>query len=237
MRKVISDMVRQLGHEVVGTAKNGQEAVELVLALRPDVITLDIEMPVMNGLQALEMIMSKSPTPVLMLSTLTSQGAVETIKALELGAIDFMTKPTSIFKVSTPENIKELGEKLEAANAIDRNKSIRLTQSRLIQRKPSADSSLNQQPACRLPPSMKGAARNFKKIIAIGTSTGGPVALQEVISNLPAQLNASIVVVQHMPPNFTNSLAERLDSMSELTVKEATQDEILKRGTVYIAPG
>lgn len=237
MRKVISDMVRQLGHEVAGTAKNGQEAVEQVMTLKPDVITLDIEMPFMNGLQALEIIMNKCPTPVLMLSTLTAEGAKETIKALEIGAVDFMTKPTSIFKVSTPENIKELGEKLEAANSVDRNKNIKLTQSRLIKRKPGQESQVINQPVFRLPPNLKGGIGSFKKIVAIGTSTGGPVALQEVISNLPAQLNASVVVVQHMPPNFTNSLAERLNAMSELNVKEAVNDEIMRRGTVYIAPG
>lgn len=237
MRKVISDMVRQLGHEVAGTAKNGQEAVEQVMALKPDVITLDIEMPFMNGLRALEIIMSKCPTPVIMLSTLTAEGASETIKALEIGAVDFMTKPTSIFKVSTPENIRELGEKLEAANGIDRNKNIKLSYSRTLKRKTDSGPSLQNQPVFRLPPNLKGKMGSFKKIVAIGTSTGGPVALQEVISSLPAQLNAAVVVVQHMPANFTNSLAERLDAMSELAVKEATHDEVLRRGTVYIAPG
>lgn len=238
MRRVVGDMVRQLGHEVAGTAKNGQEAVELVLTLKPDAITLDIEMPVMNGLDALEIIMSKCPTPVIMLSTLTAQGADETMKALELGAMDFMTKPSSIFKVSTPENIRELGLKLEAAKMNGGKRRLLAAQSaKVIRKKPVSSAVGDQKSVLRLPPNIRTEVNHYKKLVVIGTSTGGPVALQEVISNLPAQLNAAVVVVQHMPANFTNSLAQRLNAMSDLIVKEAQHDEVLRRGTVYIAPG
>ncbi len=217
MRKVLSDMVAEIGFEVAGTARNGKEAVERVKELRPDLVTLDIEMPVMNGLEALEIIMKECPAPVLMLSTLTEDGAAETFKALQLGAVDFMTKPTSIFKVSAPEVFKEFRNKLEAAG-----------QSRLLKNR--SFQQIKKDGA-------KQAGENFAKIVAIGTSTGGPIALQEVIGKLPVGLNASFVVVQHMPPKFTKSLAERLDSISGMRVKEAENNEVMQREVVYIAPG
>lgn len=228
MRKVVGDMIKAIGHDVIGTAKNGKEAVELTMSLKPDVLTLDIEMPIMNGLDALKRIMETCPTPVVMLSTLTEAGAAETIEALELGAVDFMTKPTSIFRVSTPENIQELKFKLEAAAAS------RLRRPRPVTSKPTIRTNVASTVFSRRAAAQRGGAQ---KLVAIGTSTGGPVALQEVVSRLPADLNAPVVIVQHMPANFTHSLANRLDSVSALDVKEAEHDEIMRKGAVYIAPG
>lgn len=241
MRKVLSDMVTELGFDVAGTAKNGREAIDMVSLMKPDVVTLDIEMPIMNGLDALSIIMKEHPTPVVMLSTLTMDGAEETLKALELGAVDFMTKPTSIFKVQTKENLAELKFKLEAAaNSSVTAKLKMLSRMPKLKKQPRMEPSKDVKDALkdmRLTGRLVGELNRFKKLVAIGTSTGGPMALQEVISHLPAQLNAAVVVVQHMPAKFTKSLADRLDSLSDVSVKEAEHGEMLKRGTVYIAPG
>lgn len=226
MRKVIADMVESSEKlTVVGTAKNGSEAIRLIKSLKPDVVTLDIEMPVMDGLTALEQIMKESPTPVIMLSSLTKQGAQETLKALDLGAVDFITKPSSLIKVSTPQMREELISKIEA----------------------SSHARLSATKKCLKPPpkerigftSYKPAStfRHFKKVIAIGTSTGGPRALQDVIPYLPKDIDASILIVQHMPPGFTKSLAERLNSMSQIGVKEAEHGDVMQAGWAYIAPG
>lgn len=226
MRKVLSDMITEIGFEIAGAARNGKEAIGFIKELKPDVVTLDIEMPVMNGLEALEIIMKECPTPVVMLSTLTEEGAEETFKALQLGAVDFMTKPTSIFKVSTPENLRELKDKLESAA------QSKLQKNGALQRRGGVGSAEGAQRQRRA-----SDGRGFKKIVAIGTSTGGPIALQEVMSRLPAGLKVPLVVVQHMPPKFTKSLAERLNDISELYVKEAENNEIIREETVYIAPG
>ncbi len=230
MRKVLSDIISNSNKmEVAGTAKNGEDAIEKIKSLKPDVVTLDVEMPVMDGLTALEKIMSESPIPVVMLSSVTKEGADATLKALELGAIDFISKPSSIFKVNTDDIVNEINEKILVASKVKFRKPM----------KPSITSKKEpviQQPVQRSIPSGKKGSR-IDKIIAIGTSTGGPKALQEVVPKLPGDLNASAIIVQHMPPKFTKSLAERLDSMSEFTVKEAEDRELLKPGYAYIAPG
>ena len=229
MRKVLTDIIGDSDiMEVVGTAKNGEEAIQKINSLSPDVVTMDVEMPVMDGLTALEKIMDESPIPVIMLSSYTKEGADATLKALELGAIDFISKPSSIFKVNTEDIIKEINEKVQIAAKAKFNRIVRRTESRPVRKtvtKPSTPRS----------PVSKGS--KVEKIIAIGTSTGGPKALQEVVPKLPGDLNASVIIVQHMPPKFTKSLAERLDTMSEFSVKEAENRDVLKPGHAYIAPG
>lgn len=226
MRKVISDLINSMAKfEVIGTAKNGKDAIEKIKELNPDVVTMDVEMPIMDGITALEKIMKETPCPVLMLSSLTKEGADATIRSLELGAIDFITKPSSIFKVKTEDTKKELLEKLEiAANVKFKNTYTNFT-------KP-----IHREMIKSLSSSKRGKG-NIDKIIAIGTSTGGPRALQSVIPNIPGDINASVLVVQHMPKGFTKSLADRLNGMSELTVKEAEDGDILRAGMAYIAPG
>ncbi len=222
MRKIITDLFElDPTIEVVGTARNGREALEKVKELDPDVVTLDVEMPIMNGLDALEQIMTQAPRPVIMLSSLTSEGADATIRALELGAVDFITKPTNIFRVNTEEVRTDLTEKIKVAAKI---KVSRATAAPARVKRPDTT------------PRPKSSGR-LKKIVAIGTSTGGPRALQTVIPALPADLDAAVLVVQHMPPGFTKSLSERMDTLSTLRVKEAEDGETLEAGCVYIAPG
>lgn len=221
MRKVLTDIINaELNMEVAGTAKNGKEALQLIQEIKPDVVTMDIEMPVMDGLTALEIAMKESPVPIVMLSSLTKEGAEATLKALELGAVEFIAKPSSVFKVSTDDVKRELLEKIGIAARLN------VTPKRvpIVPRTPRA-------------PFKYTGTSALHKIIAIGTSTGGPKALQSVIPNLPKNLDAPVLIVQHMPPGFTKSLAERLNSMSELTVKEAEHGDILKPGWCYVAPG
>ncbi|HAS72870.1 MAG TPA: chemotaxis response regulator protein-glutamate methylesterase [Clostridiales bacterium UBA8960] len=227
MRKVIADMISSdPGMEVVAVARNGEEALQMIVDHKPDVVTMDIEMPKMDGLTALKQIMENSPMPVIMLSSLTKSGAVETLKALDYGAFDFITKPTSLVKVSTPEVKEELLSKIKIASRtkiakpLSAHKIVSVSHMRpVIERKPYSGST------------------KFKKLIAIGTSTGGPRALQDVIPYLPKDIDAGILIVQHMPPGFTKSLAERLDSMSQIRVKEAEDGDVINAGIAYLAPG
>ncbi|GAB6109212.1 protein-glutamate methylesterase/protein-glutamine glutaminase [Fusibacter bizertensis] len=230
MRKVIADMISSDdGMEVVGTAKNGEEALQLIVSLKPAVVTMDIEMPKMDGLTALKQIMEVSPMPVIMLSSLTTNGAVETLKALDYGAFDFITKPTSLIKVSTPEVREELLNKIRIASRTKVNKPS------IIERRvrPTAVIQNNDQSRTK----NLGLKTKFKKLIAIGTSTGGPRALQDVIPYIPRDIDAGILIVQHMPPGFTKSLAERLDGMSQIQVKEAEDGDVISAGVAYLAPG
>ena len=221
MRKVISDILKSDENILVmDTAKNGVEAIEKVKALKPDVVTLDVEMPEMDGLTCLKELMKQQYIPVIMLSSLTQEGADATIRALEYGAIDFITKPTNIFNIAGDEKKRELIEKVKIAkNSTKIKKYISIND---IQVKPKRDI-------------VKSS--NIKYFVAIGTSTGGPKALQDVIPLIPGDVPAAFLVVQHMPPGFTKSLAERLNSMSEVTVKEAEDGETVQAGYVYIAPG
>ncbi|WP_196594668.1 protein-glutamate methylesterase/protein-glutamine glutaminase [Pectinatus sottacetonis] len=222
MRKILSDLFKaNSDFEVVGTAINGKDTIEKVLKLKPDILTLDINMPVLDGLKALKIIMEECPLPVVMISSLTKAGADETIKALELGAVDFINKTGgSISRVDTISN--EIIEKCYAATRANLRSAMR--QANL--------SNLGSKRKKLLFPSLSS-----NKLIAIGTSTGGPKALQYVITKLPADLPCGVVVVQHMPPGFTKSLADRLNQMSQVTVKEAENGESIKPAHVYIAPG
>lgn len=223
MRKIISDLLQSDPNiEVVGSARNGAEALEKIKICSPDVITMDIEMPVMNGIQCLERVMELHKIPVIMLSSLTIEGADSTLKALDLGAVDFITKPTSIFNMENQSLKKDLIEKVRTASKIKICSS--KTPIREILKPVFAKKSENKDDT-------------VKNIIAIGTSTGGPRALQSIIPSLPENIDASILVVQHMPPGFTKSLATRLNSISQISVKEAEDGEIIKKGTCYIAPG
>ncbi len=234
MRKMITKMLeKEKDIEIVATAKNGKEAVELNLKHSPDVITLDIEMPVMNGLEALKEIMKTKPTRVIMLSSLTVEGARETIASLELGAFDFLSKPDGRSISLNIEKIeKELLELVRTA--INVNPA-------LLMKKTKFDLKPKVLPPTRPSFSEQMGKKLFagvpEKIIAIGISTGGPKALQSVIPRIPKHINASILIVQHMPPKFTKSLADRLDELSEIGVKEAEEGEVIEKGKAYIAPG
>ncbi len=215
--------------QVVGTASNGKEALEAAPRLRPDVITLDIEMPVMDGLTALEHLRRVYPKArVIMFSSLTEKGAKETIKALSLGAFDFVTKPSTR---SLSESIKKIQEELIPKIKTAAPKVLARPVRPVVSSRPAVQP---VTPKRRLPSRPLGGRW---EVVAIGVSTGGPKALAEVIPRLPGQFPVPILIVQHMPPIFTAQLAQRLDQLSALKVVEAQEGNPLVPGKVFIAPG
>jgi len=221
MRRVVSDIINSDSrYEVIDTAKNGKEGLEKINSSNPDLIILDIQMPIMDGLEMLEILMKTNPKPVVILSTLAKEGAETTIKALELGAIDFILKPQNIFNMNDDEMKTKLLDKIMVGTSVSN-----FPQNKIIN---NVTKKTNY---------VKSTNNNMKKLVVLGTSTGGPRALQEVIPKLPKDIKAGIVIVQHMPPGFTKSLSERLNSMSEINVKEAENDDIIEAGNAYLAPG
>lgn len=218
MRMVLKDIIdKQPNMKVIGLARDGLEAVEKASNLNPDVITLDVEMPKLNGLEALKIIMKKTPTKVLMVSSLTSEGASITIESLENGAVDFIQKPAG----STSWTFRQVQDEL-----IDKINNIsEINVESLINKK-------TEVKKVRKPMRLAG-----DKILLIASSTGGPRSLDKVIPKLPGELNVPVLVVQHMPAGFTKSLADRMNRISELTVKEAEEGDILEKNHVYVAPG
>ena len=312
MRKVLCDMFNKQGDfQVVGTAINGKDTVDKVKQLKPDILTLDVTMPVMDGLTALAIIMEECPVPVVMFSSMTQRGTDATIRALSLGAVDFVSKAggsiskiddvqdeilqkcreaaqahvtknrhsapvkpliftpktstsssTSVLQSSSTQSTSitstsfastfssakpptpKLSEPLGTKRIeIQRRTGLKLGQKPSIRRVPSTNVTPTPAPAstptlfASKPASASLAVNGGKKLVAIGTSTGGPQALQAVITRLPGNLPCGVVIVQHMPAGFTKSLADRLDSISAISVKEAEHDELIKAGQVYIAPG
>jgi two-component system chemotaxis response regulator CheB len=214
---------------VVGTARDGEEGLETIRRLNPNVVTLDIEMPRMDGLTALRRIMMEMPRPVLMISSLTTEGAEATLKALELGAVDFIPKQVS--KVSL--DIVKIEDHLRA-----KVKEIGLRRFR-----PPVSSRAATMAAARTGGAERRkyvaptGGRVVRDVVAIGVSTGGPPAVQKVLSKLPQNFPAAIVIAQHMPAAFTGPFAKRLDSVCRISVKEAESGERLTPGVAYIAPG
>ena len=223
MRKLIAEMVESnRAFRVVGTAADGIEALQKVRSLNPDIVTLDIEMPRFNGLQALEQIMAEMPRPVVMLSAAGSDlGNEMTLRALERGALEFVRKPSGPVSIDLSIVRAQLMSALEAARAMNMG-GMRIPA-------PGAPAGDNE-PAKKSPDAAT-------KVIAIASSTGGPRALAEIIPHLPENLGAAVVVVQHMPSEFTKLLAERLRAMSPLWVAEAMDGKLLRENRVYVAPG
>ena len=318
MRKILCDMFNsQSDFQVVGTAINGKDTIDKVKQLKPDIVTLDVTMPVMDGLEALAIIMEECPVPVIMFSSMTQRGTDATVRALSLGAVDFVSKsggsiskidnvkdeilekcreaaiahvkrnqksaafskpltfgsgaaklqtdltskststPASPLKsftsstnkfgttqnpITTPTSTKSSISRTSSYTGltkhveIQRRTGLKLGQKPMIRHVPSTTSTSTPAATSTAKPSTLGGIGS-KKIVAIGTSTGGPQALQTVITRLPGDLPCGVVIVQHMPAGFTRSLAERLDSISAISVKEAENDELIKPGQVYIAPG
>lgn len=239
MRRILSDIINSDSRcTVVGVATNGKEGLEKIDSLNPDVITLDVEMPIMDGLTMLEKLMKVKFKPVILLSSLAEEGAEATLKALDLGAVDFVCKPQNIFKVSTDEIKKDIISKIIVASTIKRPiKYNTFNQQKKINTKvPSYTPFVSATTKQEVTSKAIGVVP-LKKIVVIGISTGGPKALQEVIPYIPANIAAGIVIVQHMPAGFTKSLADRLNSMSQIEVKEAENGDIIKSGCAYIAPG
>lgn len=220
MRRLLADVLESTGElKVVGIARHGQDAVEKNLRLRPDVITLDVEMPVMDGLSALTEIMHTRPAPVVMLSSLTTTGAQVTLESLARGAVDFISKPDNPQEVLSAELRRAIVDKVLLAAGVDLRKLT--VEPAIVPLRRSPDSDRERAMA----------------LVGVGTSTGGPRALQQLFTQLPRGTGAAFLVVQHMPKSFTRSLAERLDGLSELTVTEAVDGELLEVDHVYIAPG
>ncbi|MGG3999130.1 protein-glutamate methylesterase/protein-glutamine glutaminase [Anoxybacillus kestanbolensis] len=228
MRKLISDFLSEHPRlHVVGTARDGQEALQKIEQLNPDVVTLDVEMPVMNGLETLKHIMQKKPLPVVMISSTTTEGAENTILALQYGAVDFIAKPSGAISLDLYKIKDKMIEKVFLASEANL-RTVKIKQKM---------SMLPQKQYSKIVVSERNNAIGKKKIIAIGTSTGGPRALQHVLTKFPATIDAPILIVQHMPKGFTKSLATRLDSLCNIRVKEAEDGEVIQKGTAYIAPG
>lgn len=222
MRNTLSSMLTSDPEiQVIGIARDGIEAVEKVASLKPDIVTLDIEMPRMDGIEALKQIMEKNPVPVLMVSSLTTEGARVTLDALDLGAVDFIPKNLSELSINIIK-IKEL--------LIDKIKKIgRKGLVKGLRKPPSMP--------LKMPDQNVYTPHRRVSIIAIGSSTGGPKALQNIITLLPKDFPVPIVIAQHMPPSFTGPFAERLNHLSAIEVKEAENGEPIRKGTAYIAPG
>ncbi|QIK38914.1 chemotaxis response regulator protein-glutamate methylesterase [Caldichromatium japonicum] len=232
-RRIVEILNADAGIEVVGTAANGQEAIEVVKQLDPDVVTMDIEMPVMDGITAVRRIMAESPRPILMFSTLTTEGAKATLDALDAGAMDFL-----------PKRLSDIARDEESAKMLLRQRVRALGRSRLLRRSPGVPAAERApQPAPRpvvpvapRPPAAPTALRNLRAVL-IGTSTGGPVALQEVLKVLPKNFPLPIALIQHMPASFTPAFAERLNNLCQIEVKEAISGDVLKPGCALLAPG
>lgn len=221
VRQLLVDMISQDDElEVAGVARDGVEAIKLTVELDPDVVTMDIHMPEMDGLAALEYIMKKSPRPVVMLSALVKKGAAPTLRALELGAVDFIAKPTQ-FPTSVNEVREDVLNKIKAA-AHSRAREI---WERARKAKPPKKVKMKRAPV--------GAGR----LVVMGASAGGPRALAEIIPSLPEEMPASLVIVQHMPEPFTGSFAERLNSKANIDVREAEQGDELEPGLGFVVPG
>ena len=240
--------------EIADTANNGREAVDKALALKPDVITMDVEMPVLDGISAVREIMQQQRIPILMFSSLTHEGAKATLDALEAGAVDFLPKKFE----DIARDKDEAGQLLrERVRAVARKRQLgRATFSSTLQQRPeraapTPRTPLNERPALtrssferpRLSERVSSTTARFQpsgkqyKLVAIGTSTGGPVALQRIITALPADFPLPIVLIQHMPAAFTGAFAQRLNSLSKIEVYEAKDNDVLRPGVAYLAPG
>lgn len=238
MRRVICDIINSDSRfEVSDIAKNGMEAFNLLLDKKYDVVVCDINMPKMTGLELLEQLQKyKIKAKVIMVSTLAKEGAKETILALELGAIDFVTKPENFIEAKSNDFKQKLMSTLEVvAGASTQRMTEVVARPTVSLRKTEEPQAQPTQVAPRTP--LVRSSSKSNKIVALACSTGGPKSLQSVIPLLPADLNAAVLLVQHMPAGFTNSLAQRLDEMSKIRVKEATDGELIQTGCVYIAPG
>jgi two-component system chemotaxis response regulator CheB len=237
MRKALSTMLAKDPEiEVVATARDGEEGLEMIRRHQPDVVTMDIEMPRMDGLTALRHVMMEMPRPVLMVSSLTTEGAEATLKAMELGAVDFIPKQLS--KVSL--DIVRIEDELRAkVKTIARRRMSHLSRAPLAGRtRPGAatpaPSAAPERPVRSATRPSGGLTRD---LVAIGVSTGGPPAVQKVLASLPQDFPAGILIAQHMPAAFTGPFAKRLDGVCRIAVKEAEDGERLQHGVAYVAPG
>ena len=222
-RMIAKHLSADQGIEIIGYASDGRDAIEKVRSLNPDVVTLDLQMPGMDGLTALRHIMAECPVPVVVVSSHAGQDAQPTIEALELGAVDFFLKPSPANPVGVDGTGTNLAQKVKQAAKIPRPRL------GYIARRVSGTPAVGR--------GKPRAARDLNRVVVIGASTGGPRALCAVVPVLPADIPAAILIVQHMPPEFTGSLAKRLGDMSQIAVREARTGDSIQRGLGLVAPG
>ncbi|MDW1629409.1 chemotaxis response regulator protein-glutamate methylesterase [Vibrio sp. Y176] len=242
-RRRVSEIINSESRlEVIDVAVNGRDAVEKAKSLKPDVITMDIEMPVMDGITAVREIMAAAPTPILMFSSLTHDGAKATLDALDAGALDFL-----------PKKFEDIARNREEAVSLLQQRVIQIASKRAFMRRPIArptaststtTRSLGSRTASPVTPTpTRPAATKYRasgkkyQLTAIGTSTGGPVALQKILTRLPMNYPHPIVLIQHMPATFTAAFASRLNTLCKIQVKEAQDGDVLQPGVAYLAPG
>ena len=224
-RRIVEILEADARIEVVGTAGDGKEAIEQVARLKPDVVTMDIEMPVMDGITAVRHIMSTQPLPILMFSSLTHDGAQATLDALEAGAVDFL-----------PKRFEDIAKDREEAKMLLRRRIHAVARQRRAPSRAAAPSG-RVNVASSAPAPAPVIKRGQFQMVAIASSTGGPIALAQVLTKLPANYRFPVVVVQHMPASFTPAFATRLDQQCAIKVKEAEDGDLVKPGQVLIAPG
>ena len=227
VRKQLKEIIETLGYEI-DIAKNGQEAVKKAIAMQYDVITMDINMPEMNGLDAIKEIMEKKPTPILMVSSLTTDGAAITMDALDLGAVDYIAKPGTM-NIGRDQNSEEIMQKVKSLSRIPARRLQTLHTRSHLKRQRVYE--INNKPEQTL------SSTDIKKIILIGSSTGGPGLIEQICSSLPANYKYPICIVQHMPEQFTKTFAERLNRTCALNVHETSNDLEILPGNVYVARG
>jgi len=214
--------------EVIAQAENGEEAIKLVASLKPDVVTMDIEMPVLDGISATKKIMAATPTPIIMFSSLTTDGAKATLDALDAGAVDFL-----------PKRFEDIAKDRDEAKALlckrvrDLGTKGRISKPRV----PGTRTATRSTIQTTTPATLVRTSGSKIKLVAIGTSTGGPVALQNVLTQIPAEFPVPIILIQHMPGSFTPAFAQRLDKQCKITIKEAANGDLLTPGTALLAPG
>ena len=225
-RRIVEILEADARIEVVGTAGDGKEAIEQVARLKPDVVTMDIEMPVMDGITAVRHIMSTQPLPILMFSSLTHDGAQATLDALEAGAVDFL-----------PKRFEDIAKDREEAKMLLRRRIHAVARQRRAPSRAAAPSGRGNVATSSAPAPAPVIKRGQFQMVAIASSTGGPVALAQVLTKLPANYRFPVVVVQHMPASFTPAFATRLDQQCAIKVKEAEDGDLVKPGQVLIAPG
>ncbi len=226
MRGLISDTLESGGIEVVGEAEDGEEAVSVVKDLQPDVVTMDVNMPELDGIEATRRIMSEVPTPILMLSAYTDDGAEETFEALDAGAVDFIAKPggeVSAAVTDLEEQLVELVTSVADADVADRGAAA----------EPETEAETDPDPT----PETDSVEVEPNTTVLIGSSTGGPDAVERVVSALPGDADIRVLIVQHMPKAFTGRFADRLDEASELDISEAEDGDRIGRGEALVARG
>jgi two-component system chemotaxis response regulator CheB len=226
VRKQLREMIASLDFDIE-IAKNGKEAVQKATAEDFNVITMDVNMPVMDGLSAVKEIMSANPTPILMVSSLTSEDASTTIEALELGAIDYIAKPGTM-NVGKRENREEILEKVEALSKITKRQLRRKNRRVVLRERPKR---------AQVRDEVVADSRDITKVLLIGSSTGGPGLIEQICASLPASYSYPVCIVQHMPEQFTKAFATRLDRVSVLPVHESSHNQELLPGNIYVARG